>query len=224
MARQLDESLWVFDRPLGVFGLQIGTRMTAVRLPDGGLFLHSPVELDEATQEELDALGPVRHVVAPSKVHHFFVDGYREAYGEALIWAAPGLPEKRSDLTFDGVLGDEPNTAWADSLDQHVFAGAPYLNEVVFLHRESRSLLLTDLAMNHGKGATLLTSLWLRAMGIHDRFGVSRMLRMVVRDRAAARESLERILEWDFERIVVTHGVVLQRQGKRLLREAYDWL
>lgn len=224
MARRLDENLWVFDRPLRVYGLHVGTRMTAIRLPDGGIFLHSPVELDDATRDEIDELGPVRHVVAPNCFHHFFVGPYRDAYGEATLWAAPGLPEKRKDLHFDGVLGDEPNTAWAGTLDQRVVRGAPAMNEVAFLHRPTRTLLLTDLAMNNGRMPWNLTGIWLRAMGIHDRFGVSRLLRVLIRDRAAARRSLDEILAWDFERIVVTHGVVLQRQGKRLLREAWDWL
>ena len=224
MARQLDENLWVFDRPLRMLGLQLGTRMTAVRLPDGSLFLHSPVELDEATEREIDALGPVRHVVAPNRFHHLFIGDYRDAYGEALLWAAPTLPEKREDVRFDGVLGDEPNTGWTGTLDQHVVRGTPQLNEVAFFHRESRSLLLADLAMNFRESAGWLTGLWLRLMGIHGRFGVSRLIRATIRDRAAARQSLDTILSWDFERVIVTHGVVLQRQGKRLLREAYDWL
>jgi len=224
VARQIDDNLWVFDRPLRFMGLHIGTRMTAVRLPDGSLLLHSPVALDEATEREIDALGPVRHVIAPNRLHHLFVEDYRDAYGEAQLWAAPGLPEKRQDVRFDGVLGDEPNTGWAGTLDQRLVRGAPYLNEVVFLHRESRTLLVTDLAMNFREEVPWLTALWLRAMGIHRRFGVSRLIRSTIRDRAAARESLAAILAWDFDRVIVTHGVVLQRQGKRLLREAYDWL
>lgn len=224
MARQLAENLWVFDRPLRMLGVQVGARMTAVRLPDGSLFLHSPVALDDVTREAIDALGPVRHVVAPNRLHHLFVADYREAYGEALLWAAPGLPEKREDVHFDGVLGDAPNTGWAGTLDQQLVRGAPVLNEVAFLHRASRTLLLADLAMNFGDAATGLTGLWLRLTGIHGRFAVSRVLRRMVRDRAAARESLDAILAWDFERVVVSHGVVLQRNGKRLLRQAYDWL
>jgi hypothetical protein len=224
VARQLAENLWVFDRPLRMLGLAIGTRMTAVRLPDGNLFLHSPVALDEATREEIDALGPVRHVVAPNRFHHLFVDEYRAVYGEALLWAAPGLPEKRKDVRFDGVLGDEPNLGWAGTLDQLHVKGAATLNEVVFLHRESRTLLLNDLAMNFRGVPGGFTSLWLRLMGVHERFGVSRLIRSTFRDRAAARESLDALLRWDFERIVMSHGLVLPSHGKRLLREAYGWL
>lgn len=222
--RPLAEDLWAFDRPLRVFGLAVGSRMTAVRLADGSLFLHSPVALDPSTRASLEALGPVRHVVAPNKVHHFFVGGYAEAWPEARFFAAPGLPEKRRDLRFDGVLGDQAPPGWSGQIDQHLFRGAPYLNEVVFLHRASGTLVLTDLAMNFRSSDSRLTRLWLRAMGIHGRFGASRLLRAIVRDRRAARESLDRILSWDFDRIVVSHGVVLQRHARRLLREAWSWL
>lgn len=224
MARALAEGIWVFDRPFSVYGLAVGTRMTAVRLPGGGLFVHSPVELDPPTRRELDELGPVRHVVAPNKVHHLFAGPYAEAHPQAELHAAPGLAEKRRDLAFHHVLADDPPGAWKDELDQLVFRGMPYLNEVAFLHRRSRTLLLTDLAMNPVETSSLITRLWFRAMGVHGRFGVSRLVKSLVRDRAAARESLERILAWDFERVVVSHGVVLQRHGQRLLREAFDWL
>ncbi len=224
MARQLDESLWVFDRPQRFLGLHVGTRMTVIRLPDGGLFVYSPVPLDDATRNELDPLGPVRHVIAPNRFHHLHIGDYRAAYGEALLWAAPGLPEKRPDVHFDGVLGDEPDTGWAGSLAQRWVRGAPAIDEVAFLHPASGTLLLADLAMNYRDGAGGLTAAWLWLTGVRGRFGVSRLVRRAFRDRAAARESLDAILAWDFERIVVSHGVVLHRQGKRLLREAYAWL
>lgn len=222
--RELDTDLWVFERPLRVFGLEIGTRMTAIRLADGSLFLHSPVALDAETRADLASLGPVRFVVAPSKVHHFFVAPYRDAYPDAELWAAPGLSEKRRDLPFDHVLGEAPPPGWSEEVGQLLYAGAPYMNEVLFLHRKTRTLLVTDLAMNHPGDEPLYTRLWLRVVGLHRGFGVSRLVRVLTRDRAAARASLDRVLAWDFERVVVTHGVVLQRSGRRLLREAFDWL
>ena len=66
--RELDEGLWVEDRPLRLLGIEVGARMTVVRLEDGGLFLHSPVALDADLRSDLDALGPVRCVVAPITV------------------------------------------------------------------------------------------------------------------------------------------------------------
>jgi hypothetical protein len=222
--RELDAGLWVFERPFSVLGLRVGTRMTALRLADGSLFLHSPVALDAETRSDLDGLGRVRFVVAPNKIHHLFVAAYRDAYPDAELWAAPGLREKRARLPFDRVLDDAAPGAWRDEVEQLCVAGIPYLNEVVFLQRATRTLLLTDLGMNFAPGGTLPTQLWVWAMGLRGRFGVSRLVRSLVRDRAALRASLERVLRWDFERVTVTHGMVLQRGGRRQLRQAFSWL
>lgn len=222
--RELDAGLWVFERPLSVLGLHVGTRMTVLRLADGSLFLHSPVGLDAGTRTDLERLGRVRFVVAPNKLHHLFVAAYRDAFPDAELWAAPGLTEKRPRLPFDGVLDDAAPGAWKADLEQLLVAGIPHLNEVVFLQRATRTLLLTDLGMNFAPGGTLLTRLWVRAMGLRGGFGVSRLVRSLVRDRAAARASIERVLSWDFERVTVTHGMVLQRSGRRLMRQAWAWL
>ena len=129
---QLAPDLWVASRPLPLPVGDIGTRMTIIRLPDGGLFLHSPVQLDAETQQALDAIGPVRCVVAPSKVHYFFVAAYGSAYPNARLFAAPGLAEKRPELRFDAVLDDTPPVEWRGAIDQHLFGGATAINEVVF--------------------------------------------------------------------------------------------
>jgi hypothetical protein len=47
---------------------------------------------------------------------------------------------------------------------------------------------------------------------------------LLIRDRRAARQSLVRILGWDFDRIVVAHGDVLERGGREALRQGYSWL
>ncbi|MBC8188773.1 MAG: methanol oxidase, glmU, partial [Proteobacteria bacterium] len=38
------------------------------------------------------------------------------------------------------------------------------------------------------------------------------------------RRGIEHILEWDFDRVTVTHGQVLEADGNSKLREAYAWL
>ena len=38
--------------------------------------------------------------------------------------------------------------------------------------------------------------------------------RGIFRDRRAARQSVERILQWDFDRVTVTHGEILDTGGR----------
>src|SRR5438105_1562048 len=99
--RQLATDLWVTERPQRAFGIEMGTRMTVVRLGDGTLWVHSPVALERATRRALDALAPVRHVVAPNRFHHLYAGQYAVVYLDARLYAAPGLREKRPDLPID---------------------------------------------------------------------------------------------------------------------------
>lgn len=224
--RELAPHLWVAERGLKLAVGDIGTRMTVIRLAGGGLFVHSPVRLDADTRRALAELGEVRAVVAPSKVHHFFVGDYITAYPAARIYAAPGLAEKRRDLSFHGILSDDAPVEWRGEIEQHVFRGAPLMNEVVFFHSATRTLLLTDLAFNvpadpvAGTRARLFY--WL--VGAAGRFGPHRIVRLGIRDRTAARASVQKILEWNFDRVIVTHGDVLETGGHERFAAAFAFL
>lgn len=221
--RELAEGLWVEDRRFRVLGLEVGTRMTVVRLEDGSLFLHSPVALDAELRAELSTLGPIRHVVAPNLHHHVHLGEYTEL-PQVRLYAPSDLPAKRSDIHFDAELTDEPPDAWRGQIDQHCFQGAPYLQEVAFFHSHSGTLMLSDLAFNFVECEHGPTRAWLWLMGALGRFGPPRHVRWLIRDKLAARRSAEMLLSWDIQRVVVAHGVVLQQSARRVLREAFSFL
>ncbi len=223
MLRQLADDLWVYERPQRFLGLEVGTRMSVVRLRDGGLFLHSPVRLDDALRDALGRLGQPVAAVAPNRFHHLYIGDYRAAFPGIALYGAPGLAEKRPDLSFDGPLDGAAPPAWASDLDQMFFAGYPLANEVAFCHRASQTLLLCDLAFNFGPDAPLATRAAFRLLGASG-FGPSLLERACMRDRAAARASLEAMLAWGFSRVVVAHGQVLEQGGPEALRRSYDWL
>jgi hypothetical protein len=230
----LASNLWVVDQPDFSTGLaKSGTRMTVIRLANGSLFLHSPTKLNDETKRGLEAIGEVRAVVAPSRAHHLFVADYIKAWPGAKLYGPPGLVGEirdfrarlgaRSDLTLDSTLGDEPDLSWAEQIEQHLFKGAPWLNEVVFFHPSSRSVIFTDLVSNvpaDYKDARIFYSL----VGAKGRFGPHRIVRLMIRDRKAARESVTKILKWNFDRVIVTHGNVLESGGKAKFAEAYSYL
>lgn len=221
---ELAQDLWVAERPQRFYGLEVGTRMTVIRLADGSLLLHSPVALTPPLRRELDAIGRVRFAVAPNRLHHLHAGAVAEAYPEARLWVAPGLERKRPDLVFVAVLGDEAPAEWKDEVDQVFVRGRPYENEVVFLHRPSRTLILCDLAFHFGPRAAAPMRLLMRLLRSYGRFGPTRLDPLLIRDRRAARQSLERILGWDFDRVVVAHGDVLESGGREALRRGYSWL
>lgn len=222
--RQLASDLWVVDRSQRFYGLWVGTRMTVIRLAEGSVLLHSPIALDAEVRRELDRLGPVRFVVAPNRVHHLYAGDVATAYPEARLWIGPGLEKKRPDLRYVAILGDETPAEWRGQVDQVFFAGRPYENEVTFFHRASRTLILCDLAFNFGPSAPLTTRIWMRLILSYGRFGPSKLDPLLIRDRPAARASLRKILEWNFDRVIVAHGDVLESGGHALLKDGYAWL
>ncbi len=198
--------------------------MTVIRLSDDRLLLHSPVALDPDLRVELDALGQVLYVVAPNRFHHLHACEVRAHYPEARVWVAPGVKDKRPDLVHEAILDDEAPEPWRGEVDQVFFRGRPMENEVTFFHRASRTLVLCDLAFAFGPSAPLSTRLVGRVLGTYRRLRPSRIDPWIIRDRALARTSLERILAWDFDRIVISHGEIQEGDGRAVLRAGYEWL
>lgn len=222
--KQLAENLWVARRPQSFYGLPVGTRMTVIRLADGRLLLHSPVALDPALRADLDSIGRVCFAVAPNRVHHLHAGEVAQAYPGARLWVAPGLDRKRPDLVFEAVLGDEAPAEWRGEVDQVFFRGRPYENEVAFFHRQSHTLILCDLAFNFGPRTAAPTRLLMKLLRSYGHLGPSKLDPLLIRDRRAARDSLERILAWDFDRVIVAHGDVQESGGHEILRRGYAWL
>jgi hypothetical protein len=224
---QWADDIWLLDGDrVRMFGLPLGTRMVVVRLASGGLWLWSPVAPSEARFDAVAALGPVEHIVAPNKLHHLFIGPWRQRFPGAKCWAAPGLAPRRKDLAFDGELGDAPPLAWASDLDQLLFRGCFLLDEAFFLHRKSGTLIVVDFIQNHDP--TEDGVFWRgvkRAIGVvAPDGGVPMEVRMTMTDRVAARACVKRLFAWEFDRLVIAHGICLERDARAHIESAFTWL
>lgn len=216
------DDIWTDTRRARFFGIECGSRMTVVRLRRGGLFIHSPVALDDQTRQQVDALGEVRAVVAPSLFHHLHVHAWMLAYPKAHFAACPGLDWKRSDLAWSSVLGDQPHPIWADDIDQ-VYFSARRENEVDFFVSQHKVMICADALLNVSTLPSLSSRIAARLMG-NVAPGVGWMEPLMIRDRRLARRQVDRILAWDFDRIVLSHGSMIDRDGPAVVRHAYAWL
>ncbi|PWR22653.1 hypothetical protein [Zavarzinia aquatilis] len=219
--KRLADGLWAAETGLRALGMPMTTRMTIARLPSG-LWVHSPVPL-VPLRAAVDDLGQVRWRVAPNLMHHLYQAPWQAAYPDSPLFAPPGLAAKRPDLRIDGspVAGA---ASWGDDILALPVAGNPTLDETVFLHRPSGSLIITDLAVNLGPEAHWMVRLYARLMGCHGRLSLSYLLKLLYRDRQAARASLDRILSLDFDRVIPAHGPVIETGGKAALTAAFAWL
>ena len=225
MPRAIDDGIWVTDHDDFTMpgGIELGTRSTWLRLADGSLLLHAPGDLSDAEVAAARELGPVSVIVAPNAFHHLFLERAHARFPDAAIHAVPSLQAKYPQLPMQPLSG-EVQPAWKGVLEQTPVDGAPRLDEVVFFHPASRSVLLVDLCFNIQRASRLRTRLMMRLTNAWQRFGPSRLARSFFKDEAAVRASVDRILAWDFERVIVTHGDIVERDGRERLRAAFEWL
>jgi hypothetical protein len=73
-------SLWVADESFSMLGLEVGARMTVVRLSDGSLLVISPIDLTPKLRTELTALGNMRCIIAPNRFHYLSVSEYSKSF------------------------------------------------------------------------------------------------------------------------------------------------
>jgi hypothetical protein len=200
--------VWLKEYPVRIAGGRLLTRMTVLRSDDGGVFLHSPVVMDAPTRAAIEALGPVRAIIAPSNCHHLFVGQAQRAFPSAPTYGVAGVEAKRPDLHFDALIGNDPPALWAGQMDQ-VIIGNRIMREVVFLHRASRTLVVTDLIENFQDdtpGTNRMLRGTIKLLGMWGSPHPAPELRWFTMHRKAAREALAKILAWDFDRIVLAHG------------------
>ncbi len=219
------ERLWIADgSTVSFYGFPYPTRMAIAALAEG-LWVWSPVELDPALEAEVRALGEVRWLVSPNKIHHLFLSQWLDAF-DATAFAPPGLAERRAALRFAGSLGDAPEAAWESDIDQVIIHGSAVMEEVLFFHRPSSTCLVGDLIQRHDPEAL---GRWQRAvMKLDDLVGphgsTPREWRATFTHRQPARQALDRALAWQPRQLVVAHGACAREGGAAVLEEGLSWI
>ena len=206
--------------------LPFTTRMTVVRLDSGGLWLHSPVRPTPDRRRTVDRLGPVAHLIAPNKIHSLGIEPWKALYPSAEVWASPAFSKRHPAIAVDAMLTNDVDAPWRAEIDHCVIDGHAVLDEVAFLHRASKTLIITDVMQKHE--AARESWFWRgvkRLAGVLGRGGgVPLDIKLSVRDKAALRRSITKILAWDFDNLIVAHGHCLQGGAKDDVRRAFAWL
>ena len=228
--KPIAEGVWVVDSgPLRPLGVPVPLRMTVLRLGNGDLLLHSPTPHNAELARELEAIGPIRHLLAPNSAHWMYVREWQDAYPDAITWAAPGLRDRaqvrRSGVRLDHDLGDRAPDAWAGEIGQGMIPAALGFREVYLFHRSTRTLILTDLIENL-EPARLMSyaGLLMRLAGGADG-KPARHLRAVLRlGGAETAAAVRKIVELAPERVVFSHGRWFEERGAGRLARAFRGL
>lgn len=219
-------AIWICNGPrVRMMTIPFGTRMTVIELEAGRLWVHSPLAPSPEVYEAVDAMGSVEFIVAPNKIHSLGVAPWKERYPSAEVWVSPRFQKRHPDTPFDHIIGVTTPDDWGRKIQALCFAGSFFLDEVVFFHEASRTLILTDLIQRHDPSEENCFWRWAkRAAGVlGDSGGTARDLRSTFHDRVAARKSAELLLRWDFDRVIIAHGRCITDNARRTVEQAFEW-
>jgi hypothetical protein len=234
--KPVDRNIGIVDGPfeyLTTAGMRLPlpftTRMTVVRLGNGDLFIHSPIAFEAALADRLRAMGAVRHLVSPNQFHYAHIGEWSRAFPDAVTWASPRARERarsRSiDVRFDRDMGVEPPEEWRAEIDQTAVPGG-FFGEFVFFHKDSKTLILADTIINleldrirqPWRFAAKLTGMYYPRGQIF--FGMR--LPLILQKRKT-RAAVQKILSWQPERIILSHGRWFDSNASATLQRLFGW-
>ncbi|MFM0562184.1 DUF4336 domain-containing protein [Paraburkholderia sediminicola] len=234
--KEVAQDVWVVDGPAIRFGvpcfrMAFPTRMTIVRTPGRKLFIHSPTRLTASLEAAVAQVGTPRWLIGPNRLHLRWLQDWAAAYPDALVYSAPGGEDKMSyprgkhRLPLNGITDYE----WEPDLATLPVAGR-HFTEIVFFHRSSRTLILTDLIENFeverldSRVARVLTLVG----GVRHPDGQMprdmRLLFALPSNRNDLKLAVEKMIGWDPERVILAHGRWYDTEGTAELRRAFRWL
>jgi len=230
--KPIAEQVWIVDGPIIRFGMpwpkmSFPTRMTVIRV-GADLFIHSPTPLKPSLAAEVAALGTPRWIIAPNRIHYWWVPDWKRGFPDAEVFLAPRVARQAgARIRFPTrPLHGNDGYPWDHAIATLLVAGS-YMTEAVFFHRESRTLVLTDLIENFEPRRLGPMMRWLtRLGGVQDPDGqMPRDMRLTFRRRRAdLKAAVETMIAWNPARIVLAHGRWYETNGAAELRRAFRWL
>ncbi|MGK7951744.1 MAG: DUF4336 domain-containing protein [Xenococcaceae cyanobacterium] len=230
MLKSLDRELWVAEQPFKYLGLPVSTKMTVILRSGGRLVLISPIKIDTETKAQLDSIGKVEFIIAPNLFHYLYIQGCQQLYPQAKLIAPPGLKTKQPDLALDLTFCKD-EISFDGELEYTLFKGFQTwippqikpLNEIVFFHPVSKTLILTDTAFNFDRSFPFVTQLAARVIGCYENLRPSWLEKIATKDKEGVKDSLKKILAWDFQRIIMAHGNIVEVNAKERFLAGYQW-
>ncbi|THU83081.1 hypothetical protein K435DRAFT_435838 [Dendrothele bispora CBS 962.96] len=230
--REVTSNVWTFSAPFKLGILPFGIRSTAIRLSNGDVWVLASTPLTEQTKEGIDKLGSVKWIMNSSLAHHFHLGEFKKAYPDAKLIGVNGIGEKKSaeGLVFDGEYGKdldvETRYGFEDEIKSCYFSGSAS-KEVAWYHTASKTLIVGDLMVNLPATEQFSKSKTSAKLPFINTLSPSGMLLKRTLwgsglDKDAMRRDIKTVSEWDFERIILAHGNIIEKDAKKAWENAYS--
>lgn len=231
MLTPIDETIWIAEGEcVDFYGFLYPTRSIIVRTAGGKLWIWSPIALSPELKTAIEALGTPAFLVSPNKIHHLFLEPWKTAFPDAKLYGPQSTIDKRDDLNFEPALEHICPAEWGPDFDQAWFTGSSMMDEVVFFHRPSRTVIMADLSENFSKDFLKANwSWWQRPIayiwGIIEGRGYAPFeWRISFFNRKKLRAARDKVLAWQPENATMAHGVWQKGGAMAFLKTSFSWM
>ncbi|API86968.1 DUF4336 domain-containing protein [Francisella uliginis] len=217
----IENKIWIIEYPIKYSGVKFSSRTTLIKLDDGSVLIHSPCEIDEKLKQEILKLGDVSYIFAPGNFHHLYIDSAQKAFPNAKTYICKGIEKKQPNLKYDGILTEE---TLLSEFKQQPILGSKIMNEVVLLHKETKTLIVVDIIENIGNKTQNIgfgIKIWWLIFRMWNKAKPAPEYQLGWKDKKLAAQSLQNILEWDFDKIILAHGNLITQNAKQIATTAW---
>lgn len=188
-------NLWAQTYPLSMLGGHQGRVCTILRLSSGRLILHSTAPFSPSDIATIHDLGTPGWLVDSMLRHDTFSQEGRAAFPEIPYLVPEGFPNAAS-LRAQPILPTPPE--WSGEVEVLRIDGMPQVEEHVFLHSPSRTLIVADLVFNFAPTTGWTSFMRRHLMGVKEHPDAARLYPLQVKDRAAYDRSIPPALHLGF--------------------------
>ena len=200
-------------------GMPLKRVMSAIKLDDGSLVIHSAIALDPSTQKELEAWGTPRILIVPCGWHRLDAPAYKTRHPSIAVFCPERAHKKVAavvpvDGTYDALPPTPPLIVrYLDGCNRQ--EGYLELSDSA-----GTTLIFNDAVFNQAHLPGLFGFVY-KLIGSSGGPRVPRMLKVVmVRDRRALRAQLERLAETPrLARVIMSHGARVEQDPAGFLRQ-----
>jgi hypothetical protein len=227
----VEKDIWIVDGPIVNFNsIPFPTRMTIIRLENNKLWVHSPIELTNELKNNINDIGDVTYLIAPNKIHYWWVEDWKKIYPNVIICVAPGVKKNAKkhgkNISVDIEFTKEHNFEWSNEIS-HLLVKNNYMVEVIFFHHLSQTLILTDLIENFEKSKINNKMILLMAkignvLYPNGRTPIDIQL-LFIGHKKELRKCIEKMINWNPIRIILAHGYWYNNNGTNELKRAMSW-
>lgn len=217
----IENKIWIIEYPIKYSGVKFSSRTTLIKLSDQSILIHSPCNISAELKDEILKLGDVSYIIAPGNFHHLHIKSAQQAFPKAKTYICQGIEKKQPDLKYDGFLSGNPI---CNDFEQQMTVGSKIMNEVAFLHKDTKTLILVDLIENIGnktKNIGLGIKLWWFIFRMWNKPKPAPEYQLGWQDKKLAAQALQKILSWDFEKIILAHGDLIVENAKEIAKTAW---